>query len=163
MEISEFLASSLAQNAKMLKATFADFTDAELLVRPCEGANHPAWQLAHLVLSEAQMVSAASKAHVAVVPAKVAQAGARENSSSDDASLFPTKAELIAAIDAVRSVSIEWAKTLQDPDLDTLGPEPMRAFIPTLGALSVILLEHAAMHLGQIQVARRKLGKPHIM
>lgn len=163
MNVSELLVTSLTRNAAMLKATIADFTDAELLTRPCADANHPAWQLSHLLLSEAQMISAASSAHKAIVPSKVATAGARENSASNDPSLFPTKAELLEAIDTVRAISIAWAQTLKDADLDTPGPEPMRAFLPTLGALSVILLEHTAMHIGQIQVARRKLGKPHIM
>jgi hypothetical protein len=163
MKISEFFAESLAGNAGLLKMTLADFTDAELLVRPCEGANHVAWQFGHLIVAEASMVEAAAAGKGGKVPEKYRSIFSKENASSNDLSLFPTKSDLLATFDTVRAASIEWAKGLKEEDLDKPGPEKMRSFIPTIGALARILLEHTALHIGQFQVTRRKLGKPHTM
>jgi hypothetical protein len=163
MKISEFFAESLAGNAGLLKMTLADFTDSELLIRPCEGANHVAWQLGHLIVAEASMIEAASTGKGGKVPDKYKSIFSKENSSSDDPSQFPTKSELLATFDTVRAASIEWAKGLQESDLPKPGPEKMRAFIPTIGSLARILLEHTALHIGQFQVTRRRLGKPHTM
>lgn len=163
VKISEFFAESLAGNAGLLKMTLGDFTDAELLVRPCEGANHIAWQLGHLIVAEASMVEAVAPGKGGQVPENYKAIFSKENASSNDSSLFPKKAELLATFDLVRSASIEWAKGLQAEDLPKPGPERMRAFIPTVGALARILLEHTAIHVGQFQVTRRKLNKPHTM
>jgi DinB superfamily len=163
MKISEFFAESLAGNSGLLKMTLNDFTDAEMLVRPCEGANNVAWQLGHLVVAEASMIEAASPGKGGKLSDSFKAIFAKDNASSNDPGLFPSKAEIMTAFDVVRTASIEWAKGLNEEDLPKPGPEKMRAFIPTIGALARILLEHTAIHVGQFQVIRRKLGKPHTM
>jgi hypothetical protein len=39
-------------------------------------------------------------------------------------------------------------------------PEALQGFAPTVGHLAYVLPVHVMMHLGQVQVIRRKLGKP---
>jgi hypothetical protein len=60
----------------------------------------------------------------------------------------------------VRTATIAWVKTLTPADLDKPTPEKMRNWAPTVGHLVTMLPNHLTMHLGQIQVIRRKLGKP---
>ena len=45
MSQSQAVADNLSRNLDFLKATLADFSDAEMLARPCPGANHAAWQV----------------------------------------------------------------------------------------------------------------------
>src|SRR4051794_12687205 len=45
MTTTELMADVLAQNLEVVKSTLADFSDADMLVRPAPAANHAAWQL----------------------------------------------------------------------------------------------------------------------
>ena len=58
LSIQDLLADSYAKNLEMVKMTLADFSDAEMLVRPVPGANHANWQLGHLVVSEVHIIGA---------------------------------------------------------------------------------------------------------
>jgi hypothetical protein len=159
MNTNQTFTDSLSRNFEMLKMTLADLSDADLLVRPAPGANHAAWQLGHLATAEARMVAGA-KGVAPELPAGFADRFKKDAAGSDDASAFPKKQELLDIFAKVRRASIEWAKTLTSQQLDQDAPETIRAFCPKVGHIPGVLAEHAAMHLGQFQVLRRKLGKP---
>jgi hypothetical protein len=159
MNTNQTFTDSLSRNLDMLKMTLADLSDADLLVRPAPGANHAAWQLGHLATAEARMVAAA-KGVSPELPAGFPERFKKETAQSDDAAAFPKKQELIDTFAKVRATSIEWAKTLTPEQMSKDSPESIRAFCPKVGHIPGILTEHAAMHLGQFQVLRRKLGKP---
>jgi hypothetical protein len=159
MNTNQTFTDSLSRNFEMLKMTLADLSDGELLIRPAPGANHAAWQLGHLATAEARMVAAA-KGVAPELPAGFAERFKKATSESDDAGAFPRKQELLDTFAKVRATSIEWAKTLTPEQMDQDSPETIRAFCPKVGHMPSVLAEHAAMHLGQFQVLRRKLGKP---
>jgi uncharacterized damage-inducible protein DinB len=158
----EVMAGSLAQSHKMLKDHIADFSDADMLTRPTPAANHTAWQLGHLILAEAGMVNACAPGAVPPPPAGFSDKFTKETAKNDDPKAFVGKSELLAVFDRNRTATIAWAKTLTPADFEKPGPEKMREFIPTVGHLVALLPVHDAMHLGQIQVIRRKLGRPLI-
>jgi hypothetical protein len=54
----ELIADNLRRNLELLKMTLADFSDADMMVRPCPGANHALWQLGLLVNGEVSMLKA---------------------------------------------------------------------------------------------------------
>jgi hypothetical protein len=60
----------------------------------------------------------------------------------------------------VRQLSVEWATSLKPDQLDQPTPEKIRQLAPTAAQLAALLPEHVMMHVGQIQVIRRKLGRP---
>jgi hypothetical protein len=62
-----------------------------------------------------------------------------------------------------REATIAWVQSLKPADLDKVIPPPTDRFAATLGQLVHLLPLHVAMHLGQFQVIRRKLGKPVLM
>jgi hypothetical protein len=159
MTTLELCAARLAWGAELMKMTLADFTDADMLVRPAPGANHAAWQLGHLTNAEVQMVSAAG-GKMPELPAGFAERFGRSKVASDDAAAFPGKAEQLATHAAVRAATIEWAKTLTPEQLDAPSPKQIRMLAPTVGQIPALVVEHAAMHVGQFQVIRRVLGKP---
>lgn len=160
MTLQEHLVVALQSNLDRFKATLADFSDADLLVRPVPGANHAAWQIGHLISSERRLVETTKPSCMPPLPAGFAEKFTKETAAVDTPSAFPSKAELLAAYDQQRQGTIAWAKGLTEAELDQPLPPPIGARIPTVAALALLVPTHLAMHMGQIQVIRRKLNKP---
>lgn len=160
MKSSDLTADLFQRNLDMLKMTLADFSDADMLARPCPGANHTAWQLGHLITAETHLINASTPGAMPELPAGFADKFNKSTAGSDDASAFPKKADLIALLEKTRAASIRWAKSLTDADLARPIEGPIKDFCPSVGHLLTLVPVHTAMHLGQFQVIRRKLGKP---
>jgi hypothetical protein len=156
----ELLVDQLNRNHEMVKGTLADFSDADLLVRPCPGANNVAWQLGHLIKSEAGALAGFAPDLVPQLPAGFAETITRETAGKDHPNLFPKKAELLELFAKARGATIAWAKGMKESDLAQPSPERMRGWAPTAGHWLAAAPSHVAMHVGQFQVIRRKLGKP---
>ena len=79
---------------------------------------------------------------------------------SDDRSLFPSKAELLAELEKVHEIWKATLPTVASSVLDAEQPnENMRASFPTVGALiAFIMTSHEMDHLGQIAAWRRGAG-----
>lgn len=157
MTINEFLARGLEQSLGMLKMHVADFSDADLLARPVPGANHANWQLGHLIASESRTMARCGAA-MPPLPEGFAQRDAKDNTQNDDPAKFATKAELLATLATTRAASVAFARSATPAQLD--APSPMAQVWPTVGDLLASWPTHDAMHIGQIQVLRRKLAKP---
>lgn len=160
MTHTEYLADLAVRNVEMLKWHLADFSDADMFVRPVPGANHAAWQVAHLINAEGYFMNFIKPGTVLPIPAAFKGKFGKDDSKIDDPKHFPTKAELIEVLSTVRRASAEVIRGLTPADLAKEGPEPMRSFAPTVGHLCSMLVDHTTMHVGQLQVIRRKLGKP---
>jgi hypothetical protein len=156
----ELAADVLSSNHKFLEGTIADFSDADFHARPCPGANHPAWQIGHLIKAETGMVAGFNPNAPAKLPDGFDKKFTKETAGKDDPAFFGTKAQLMEQFGKTRSATIAWVKTLKPADLDKESPESLRRFAPTMGHLLEMLPVHVAMHIGQFQVLRRKLGKP---
>jgi len=152
----------LKRNLDMFVATIGDFSDADIYVRPCPGANSPAWQLGHLVGAETWMIGTVDPNAMPKLPEGFDKKFSKETCKNDEPGCFGTKTELLDLLTKTRMATIAWVKTLKPADLEKPGPEPMKQFCPTVGHIVELLPTHFAMHMGQMQVARRKLGKPVI-
>ncbi len=159
MTHNELLTDVYARNAHTIKLTLADFSNAEMFVRPVPHANHAAWQLGHLITAECRMLGSCGAA-MPQLPAGWAERFTKETAALDDPAKFASKAELLAMFDQVRNASIAFVKSVQPADLEKPGPERMREFAPTVAHVVEMVPGHALMHIGQLQVIRRKLGKP---
>ncbi len=137
----------------------SDLNDAELLTRPCDGANHIAWQLGHLIESERQMISALGHPMPAV-PADFVEKHSKETATSNDAKKFHKKEEYLKLMSQMHEATFAALDKTPDADLDKPGPEAMRAYAPTVGAVFAMIGNHEMMHVGQFAATRRKLGKP---
>jgi hypothetical protein len=162
MSALQTLADGLTANLEMLKGTLADFSDADIYVRPCPGANHTAWQLGHIAGTEAWMVAQFDPKAAPKLPDGWDKKFSKENTSKDEPGFFGTKAELLDQLGKVRAATIAWVKTLTPADLDKPSTEKLKRMCPTLGHTLGLLPNHFSMHVGQMQVVRRKLGKPII-
>lgn len=158
MKQTELLADLLARNLGMLRHTLEDFSDADMLVRPCPGANHAAWQVGHLTASEHRMLLAVG-AKMPELPVGFVERFTPQTAASDDPAAFATKADLLEQLVRVREGAIAWIRGLCDGALETRTTGRMADWVPTWGHLAAMMPTHVAMHLGQIQVIRRKLGK----
>jgi len=159
MTVNELVARSLTSSTGMLSSTLADFSDAEMMVRPVPAANHATWQLGHLVVAAHGMLSG-SGAPLPALPAGFAERYTKETAGSNDPKKFDSKAELLSSLTWVNEAAAKWAKTLTAADLSKAAPESLRSFCPTVADVLNLQAVHMAMHMGQMQVIRRKLGKP---
>jgi hypothetical protein len=155
-------ADVLKRNLDMFIGTLSDFSDADIYVRPCPGANSPAWQIGHLAGSEAWMIRQVDPNAAPKLPDGFEKKFSKEMCGNDEPGFFGTKAELLDLLTKSRMASIAWVKALSPADLSKPGPEKMIKFCPTIGHVVEMLPSHFSMHMGQIQVARRKLAKPVI-
>jgi hypothetical protein len=157
----ELMSDVLVRNGEILKMTLADFSDQEMLARPVPGANHAAWQLGHLIGSAAYMLREVAPA--GVVPEAAAQLGAKYDGISanvDDPSFFAKKSDLLEVFAQIHDAISTWVKTLTPDDLNRPTPGRIAEYAPTLGHVVLMIPSHVMMHVGQMQVIRRKLGKP---
>src|SRR5262249_34682732 len=135
--------------------------DADLLVRPTPEANHIAWQLGHFIVSERGMVLAdLPNASFPELPAGFAQQHSKETQAINPPTGFATKAVYLDLFTRVRQATLGALETLRAADLDRPSPGPVAKFPPTVGALFLLVANHALMHGGQFSVVRRKLDKP---
>jgi len=158
---TELLAKGLAGNFEFLKTTLADFSDADMMFRPAKTANHAIWQMGHLANSVRGMVTTCDPS-VAFPFEDDARFG-KSKASFDDAAFFPNKAELLSRWNQAMDIAAAWVAKLSDADFAKPTPERMQRFAPTVGSVAILLGSHPYMHLGQFQVTRRALGKPHLM
>ena len=149
----------LASGDRLVRAYVGDMSDAELLVRSVPGSNHAAWQLGHLVAGTSRMLTALGYPALDL-PEGFAAAHSKETASSDDPARFAKKAEYLALLDKANGAILAAIEATPDAKLDAPGPEPMREYAPTVGAVFTMLGGHWLMHCGQFVPIRRKLGRP---
>jgi DinB superfamily len=137
----------------------ADLTDAELLVRPVPGANHIAWQLGHLLVSERNMVEDVCPGSMPALPAGFAEKYTSETASLDAPTAFHTKSVYMDLYERLRSGTLQALEKLTDADLDKPVPEKMREYVKSVGDLFSLQGTHWVMHGGQWAIVRRKLGR----
>jgi hypothetical protein len=164
MTAIELMANSMTKNFEMLKMHLADFSDADLMVRPVPPANHAAWQIGHLLDFEVMTCNLMKIPGAPTLPPKPSpQWYGKEGASSDDASKFMKKEELLKLMAQSHGALVQWARELKPEDLSKPGPAEFKGFIETVGDLVLGITMHGTMHIGQIQVIRRKLGKKILM
>jgi hypothetical protein len=156
----ELLADLISRDYGLLEMTLADFSDADLFVRPVPGANHAMWQLGHLATSTAFFAAAIPGGKSPEIPADWKDKFGKGASTADDPKAFPSRAEVMKALAASKDAVLAATKNLKWEDLEKSGPDQLKSFAPTIGHLVHVIGSHWTMHVGQFQVIRRKLGKP---
>jgi hypothetical protein len=154
------LLRQIIERAHMLTRSYVeDLTDAQLLVRSVPGSNHVAWQLGHMIGGVRRMLTALG-CEAPALPEGFAAAHQRETAASDDPAKFFAKSEYLALMDQMKTASLAAVDATPESQLDAPGPESMREYAPTIGAVLMLLGTHWLMHAGQFVPIRRKLGKP---
>jgi len=163
MNTKDAIRGTMDLSLVVLKSYFGDLSDAELMTRPGPNCNHLAWQLGHLIVSEAGLIDQVCPGSAPELPAGFAAQHSKETVGSDDASKFCTKQQYLDLLDLVRSASKAALEKLPDADFDLPGPERMRKICPTVGSFFILIATHPMMHAGQFVPVRRALGKPIVI
>jgi hypothetical protein len=160
MTLIEILANNAESNLGLVRFMLADFSDADMVARAAPNANHAAWQVGHMMTSEVSLLNQAKAGAVPELPASFVAKFTKETARVDDPKAFPPKGELLNQFEKVRQATVKWIRSLSEADCNRPMPEKLHAFAKTWGELAIMMPVHTSMHVGQIQVIRRKLGKP---
>ena len=163
MNAKDAIRGTMDLSLMVLKSYFGDMTDAELLHRPGPGCNHLAWQLGHLIASEASLLNMVCPGSAAELPSGFAEQHNKETCGSDDAAKFCSKQQYTDLLEKTRAATIAALDALPDARLDEPAPERMRSICPTVGAFFGLIATHPMMHAGQFVPVRRALGKPVVI
>jgi hypothetical protein len=153
------LRQSIEMGHFVVRAYVEDLADADLLVRSAPGSNHIAWQLGHIIGSVQGMLGSLGRPSPAL-PDGFEAAYTCETAASDDPAKFAAKARYLSLLDQMKAASLAAVEATPEGELDAPGPESMREYAPTVGAVLLLLGNHLLMHAGQFVPIRRKLGKP---
>lgn len=160
MNTKDTFRSAMNMSDTVMKAYLSDLSDADLMTRPSAGCNHLAWQLGHLISSEAMLLKGLAPDANVQLPDGFAKAHAKDQAGNDDAAAFCTKDEYLSLYDKVREASRAVLENYPEPDFDAPSAEHFRKNFPTQGDVFMLIANHPLMHAGQFAVARRNLGKP---
>jgi hypothetical protein len=158
MNHNQILTDTYRQAAGVVRMHLGDFTDADMLVRPVENSNHAAWHVGHLVVGTAMMINMVTPGAMPDFPADYVERHGTKGSKVKDG--FESKERLLERFDQITDAAVAWLGKLTDADMDKPTPQALQGFASTVGHLAHMHVPHVNMHLGQIQVIRRKLGKP---
>ncbi len=160
MKIADLLQAAFRQSQTTMEMLVADLDDAELLRRPAPNANHPAWQLGHLIGAEHSMLTFMG-AKMPPLPEGFVERHAPENAGSDDPGDFETKARYLELYAEQRAATLAFVAEVDEAALDAPGPERIQRVAPTVGAGLTLMALHQTFHAGQFAPLRRQLGKPN--
>lgn len=160
MSTAKILRQMLEPQMYVTKAYLEDLSDADLLVRPVPEANHIAWQLGHLLVSDHDMFNDVLPGMMPPLPAGFAERHTSETAKLDDPEAFHSKREYLRLIDEQRAATLAKLDQLSEADLERPTPAKYQGFAASVGAMFGSLTTHWMMHAGQWAVVRRKLGRP---
>ncbi len=160
MQVRDAIKAGLVGSQNLVNMFLADLSDADLLVHPVPNANHIAWQLGHLILSEAGMLKVNPAFAFPELPAGFAEQHDKSKAFLNPPKGFAAKEKYVDLFQKTRQATLAGVAKLSDKDLDQALTGPMAEWAPTLGAMLELVNNHTMMHLGQFTVVRRKLGKP---
>lgn len=163
MQATEAIQSAYAMSQMVLKSYIGDLSDEDLRRRPHPKCNSIAWQLGHLILSEQRLLQSIGVNAPLDLPDGFAETHDKENAASDDSTGFLTRDAYLAMFERLQSQAIEALAKTSAEQLDEPGPEFLKGFADTVGAVYVLVATHAMMHVGQFVPVRRELGKPIVI
>ena len=163
MNVNDALRTTLDTSAMVLGSYVGDLSDAELMTRPGPGCNHIAWQLGHLIASEAHLLTLVAPESKVELPEGFAEKHSKQTIGDDDPAHFCTKAEYMDLFEQVHAATRAAIDKTTAAELDQPGPEHFRSMFPTLGHVYVLIATHGMMHAGQLVPIRRALGKPVVI
>lgn len=163
MESINAIKSAFGLTDMVLNSYIGDLDDAELMQRPGKGCNHIAWQLGHLISSEANLLNMIKDGSAIDLPEGFADKHSKETTGSDDAAQFCSKQEYVDLYQKTRENTVATLGSLTQEEMAAPAPEHFQAFCPTMGDLAMMIASHPMMHVGQFVPVRRALDKPIVI
>lgn len=152
-----------AFNLEFAKRLVEDIADEDMAHQPPGIPNHPAWTLGHLVIGS-------SFAAMMLGQQPPQQEGwmelfGRKSEPTSDRSRYPSKSDLLGALEAIHAQVAAACEQAGDEQLDQPVPdEEFRQLMPTVrDGLVFLMTAHEATHLGQLAVWRRATGRAAVL
>ena len=98
MTTAQLLAAHLKHDLGMMNWHLADFTDADMFHRPCPAGNHAMWQTGHILGSTGRLLAMIDPSFQTPISEELTGKFTKETSTSNDAKMFPTLAQLREAL-----------------------------------------------------------------
>ncbi len=135
-----------------------DLSTEQMAAQPGGVINHPAWSLGHLVISADHL------GHLLGLESKLPEGWSEifqtGGEPSGDASVYPSKEEILGALKEQHARNAEAVKNIDASRFAEPHPdEGRRKYFPTRGDQVVFMMtSHEMDHLGQIAAWRRAMG-----
>ena len=145
-------------NLAFAKRLVKDVSAEQMAAQPGGVINHPAWSLGHLVATADRL------GHLLGLESSLPEGWSETFKSGDepssDASAYPSKQEILAALEEQHARNTETVKKLDAARFAEPHPdEGTRPYFPTLGDQIIFMMtSHEMDHLGQIAAWRRAMG-----
>jgi len=148
---------------RRIKEFTDDLTPAEWFWHPAEFTTHVAWQVGHLAVSEYNLclrrLRGRTKEDETLLPDAFIEHFKLGSQPAADPADYPPIAEIKRVRDAVHAQMLKELSTLSDEALDVPVEQPHPVFKTKLGAVDYAP-SHEMVHVGQIALLRRLMGKP---
>lgn len=148
---------------RRVKEFTADLTADEWFRHPAEFTTHVAWQVGHLAVSQYNLclrrLRGRTKEDMTLIPDSFIEhfkLGSRPVAGAEN---YPPIAEIKRVFDAVHAQTLQELSALTDEELDVPVEQPHPVFKTKLGAVDYAP-SHEMVHVGQIALLRRLMGKP---
>jgi hypothetical protein len=142
-----------------------DLDDADLATQPAAGVNHAAWILGHLAIATDGALRCLGEP--GVCPPDWPKLFGPGSTVVTDRAAYPSKAELLAVLDAGHARVLEGARKANPERMASQHKAPfeyLRQSLPTVGdLLAHLMTTHFATHLGQLSTWRRLIGMPGVL
>lgn len=159
----DVILGQLATGQYLLDKFTSDLSDQEYFVVPTEGANHAAWIVGHIAVSEDSMSAAVAggKKRLGEDLYKLFQGG---TACVQDASKYPSRKAIDELFKNARAHCIEALKAFDVNRWDEKMPDSFSAqLFPTRGSYWNLIGTHHFWHIGQLTVCRVALRKKHVL
>ena len=164
MQTKEAIQYVLNSARSVANAYLSDLSDSDILIRPTPESHHIAWQLGHLLISEAMMLNSVKSGVGIAFPVGFEERHGKDGDLNDSIDVsFSSLSEYQELRLRQRTRVLDLISSISQDDLSLPGPEKMRAYAPTKGAALLAIATHELMHVGQWAVVRRLLGKPVVI
>jgi len=162
-QAKDVILAQLATAEFLFTQLTTDMSDDEYFKVPVAGANHPAWLVGHVAVSNDRMSAAAcgTDPKTSQATQELFMAG---STCHDDPSKYPSRAEIDALFRDTQALTVERLKGFDDSKWEDPSPEGWnKEFFPTLGTLWTLIGTHPFWHVGHLTVCRKVLGKKGIL
>lgn len=154
------IAYSLRSSKLMFHRYLDDLKPEEFQHRPCLGANNAAWIIGHLTSTDRSQLERLGTSPLPALPEGFKERFATTRAAATGTNAdFGDPTELMKHFDEHRDLLIKTVEATTDESLRAEAPFQSPLFADR-GESLLFLGVHTAMHLGQLSVIRRSLGRP---
>lgn len=151
----------LGFSRQFLLGLIESFSEEHMTLRVADAGNHALWIMGHVAFADDTIVAAfAGDSKLPPGHAELFSAGTLPH---DDASVYPSRAELLERMSGTRQRTIEWAQTLTGEAASQPAPAAIQAIAPDAITAAFTLAHHDFLHAGQLTTIRASLGMKPLM